>query len=65
MYNYAGEWFYEVGIPAKSGVSGGIIAVIPGQLGIAIYSPPLDAHGNSIRGVNVCKALSQDSDNFV
>ncbi len=60
MYNYAGEWAYEVGIPAKSGVSGGIIAVIPGQLGIAVYSPPLDSHGNSIRGVQVCAALSRD-----
>lgn len=60
MYNYAGEWAYEVGIPAKSGVSGGIIAVIPGQLGVAVYSPPLDRHGNSIRGVKVCQSLSAD-----
>jgi glutaminase len=60
MYNYAGEWAYDVGIPAKSGVSGGIIAVIPGQLGISVYAPPLDAHGNSVRGVKVCAALSRD-----
>ena len=60
MYNYAGEWAYEVGIPAKSGVAGGIIAVIPGQLGVAVYSPPLDRHGNSIRGVKVCQKLSAD-----
>lgn len=60
MYNYAGEWAYEVGIPAKSGVAGGIMAVIPGQLGVAVYSPPLDRHGNSIRGVKVCQKLSAD-----
>lgn len=60
MYNYAGEWAYEVGIPAKSGVSGGIIAVIPGQIGIAVYSPRLDAHGNSVRGVEVCKRISEE-----
>lgn len=59
MYNYAGEWAYEVGIPAKSGVSGGIIAVIPGQAGIAVWSPPLDRHGNSIRGVRVCQDISR------
>lgn len=60
MYNYAGQWAYEVGIPAKSGVSGAVIAVIPGQIGIAVYSPPLDAHGNSIRGVEVCREVSDE-----
>jgi glutaminase len=59
MYNFAGEWAYKVGIPAKSGVSGGIIAVVPNQVGIAVFSPPLDAHGNSVRGIKVCEALSQ------
>ncbi|WP_176954747.1 glutaminase A [Albimonas donghaensis] len=58
MYNYAGQWAYEVGVPAKSGVSGGVIAVIPGQLGIGVWSPRLDAHGNSVRGVEACKAVS-------
>lgn len=60
MYDAAGEWLYSVGLPAKSGVAGGIIAVLPGQLGVAIYSPPLDVHGNSVRGVKVCEDLSDE-----
>lgn len=60
MYNFAGEWAFRVGIPAKSGVSGGIIAVVPNQAGIAVFSPPLDSHGNSVRGLKVFEALSQE-----
>jgi len=60
MYNYAGSWLYEVGIPAKSGVGGGIIAVLPGRFGIGIFSPKLDVKGNSVRGIEVCKRLSKD-----
>ncbi|MFK8184219.1 MAG: glutaminase A [Phormidesmis sp.] len=60
MYNRAGEWAYRVGIPAKSGVSGGIIAIVPGKAGIATFSPPIDKDGNSVRGLKIFKALSQE-----
>lgn len=59
MYDFAGEWAFRVGIPAKSGVGGGITAVIPGVGGIGCYSPRLDAKGNSVRGVKACTELSQ------
>ena len=62
MYDFAGEWLYHVGIPAKSGVAGGVLAVLPGQLGIAVFSPRLDEHGNSVRGIRVCKELSRRLD---
>ncbi|MEI7534180.1 MAG: glutaminase A [Verrucomicrobiae bacterium] len=62
MYDYAGEWLYHVGIPAKSGVAGGVLAVLPGQIGIGVFSPRLDAHGNSVRGIRVCKELSRHLD---
>ena len=62
MYDYAGEWIYRVGIPAKSGVGGGILAALPARLGLGSYSPKLDSHGNSVRGIKVCEALSSHYD---
>jgi glutaminase len=59
MYDSAGQWAYEVGIPAKSGVSGGILAVVPGKLGIGVFSPGLDVYGNSVRGIKVCEEISE------
>jgi glutaminase len=58
LYDHAGEWAYRVGLPAKSGVGGGLLAVVNRQLGIAVYSPRLDAKGNSVRGIMVCRELA-------
>ncbi len=58
MYDFAGEWLFRVGMPAKSGVAGGIIGVLPGQLGIAVFSPRLDPKGNSVRGIRVFNDLA-------
>jgi glutaminase len=60
MYDAAGDWVTEVGLPAKSGVGGGILAVLPGQIGLAVFSPRLDEFGNSVRGVAACRRISRD-----
>lgn len=58
MYESAGDWATQVGIPAKSGVAGGLIGALPGQVGIATFSPRLDVHGNSVRGVSLFERFS-------
>ena len=59
MYDGAGDFAVTVGVPAKSGVGGGIMAVVPGRMGIGIYSPALDKKGNSIAGIRVLRRLSR------
>jgi len=58
LYEYSGDWLYEIGLPGKSGVSGGIVTVSPGKGGMGTFSPPLDQAGNSIRGQLAAKFLS-------
>ena len=60
MYDSTGSWFSDVGIPAKSGVSGGMLGILPGQVGIGVLSPRLDSRGNSVRGAQACRRLSSD-----
>lgn len=60
MYDAAGDWLTNVGIPAKSGVAGGIMGVLPGKVSLAVFSPKLDGHGNSVRGVKIFERLSMD-----
>jgi glutaminase len=59
LYNHSGTWAWEVGLPAKSGVGGGIVAVVPGRAAIAVFSPPLDEYGNSVRGQRAIELIAQ------
>jgi glutaminase len=59
LYTASGDWLYNVGLPGKSGVGGGIVAVVPGEMAIATFSPPLDDAGNSVRGQLAIASISQ------
>ena len=58
MHDYSGEWACTIGLPAKSAASGCIFMVIPGIMGLCIWSPPLDTHSNSYAGIEFCKRLA-------
>ncbi len=59
LYETSGDWLYDIGLPGKSGIGGGIVTVAPGKGGLGTFSPPLDAAGNSVRGQLAAKFLSQ------
>jgi glutaminase len=58
LYDDSGKWLYRTGLPAKSGVGGGLIAVSPGKFGIAVISPPLDEAGNSVKAQKAITDIS-------
>tara|TARA_B100000683_G_scaffold175154_1_gene168664 strand:- start:847 stop:1413 length:567 start_codon:yes stop_codon:yes gene_type:complete len=60
MYDFSGEFAFTIGLPAKSGVGGGLLIVIPNLMGICVWSPPLDAMGNSVRGIDFCERLVEN-----
>ena len=60
MHDFAGRWAVDVGLPAKSGVSGCVMAVVNRQIGIGLYSPRLDKYGNSVRAIAACRDLAEE-----
>jgi glutaminase len=62
LYDGSGGWAWHVGLPAKSGVGGGLVAVMPGKGAIAVFSPPLDEAGNSVRGQEVIQYVANKLD---
>ena len=59
LYETSGDWLYDIGLPGKSGIGGGIVTVSPGKGALGTFAPPLDAAGNSVKGQRVAKFLSQ------
>ena len=59
VYETSGDWLYEIGLPGKSGIGGGIVTVSPGKSGLGTFAPPLDEAGNSVKGQLVAQFLSQ------
>lgn len=60
MYEHSGDWLFDVGLPGKSGIGGGVVTVSPGKGGLGLFSPRLDAAGNSVRGVRAAARLSRE-----
>jgi glutaminase len=60
LYENSGQWSFDVGVPAKSGVGGGIVAVVPGAYAVAVFSPPLDEAGNSVRAQRAITQIVAD-----
>jgi glutaminase len=59
LYETSGDWLYDIGLPGKSGIGGGIVTVSPGKGGLGAFAPPLDAAGNSVKGQLVARFLSR------
>ena len=59
LYETSGDWLYEIGLPGKSGIGGGIVTVSPGKGGLGTFAPPLDSAGNSVKGILTARFLSQ------